>query len=136
MPNIAWDPSMTTGDDALDAQHKQLIAWLNDLLTAMSMGKGRHEIAGLLDQLGNYAATHFGQEERCMAVNKCPAAAANMAAHKEFALTFASFKEEYEADGATAHLVVRIESELMRWLTGHIKRIDTQLAPCLKSRVA
>ena len=136
MPNIAWDPSMTTGVESLDNQHKQLIAWLNDLLAAMSVGRGRAEIAGLLDQLGAYAVTHFGSEEECMTRYRCAFAAQNVAAHKDFVATFTSFREEFERDGATAHLVVRVESELMRWLASHIKRTDAQLAPCVGARVA
>ena len=136
MPNISWDPSMTTGVDSLDAQHKQLISWLNDLLSAMSLGRGRSEIEGLLNQLGVYAATHFRDEEECMARYECPVAAANAAAHKDFVVTFTSFKREFERDGASAHLVVRVESELMRWLSGHIKRTDTQLAAYIPYRGA
>jgi hemerythrin len=136
MPNIQWDPSMTTGVESLDAQHRQLISWLNDLLSAMSLGRGRTEIEVLLNQLGGYAVTHFGHEEECMTRYKCPVAEANAAAHKDFVVTFTSFKEEFERDGATAHLVVRVESELMRWLMGHIKRTDTQLAECVKNSVA
>ncbi len=132
MPNIAWDPSMTTGVDSLDDQHRQLISWLNDLLAAMSMGRGRAELAGLLDQLGSYTVTHFGKEEVCMAKNNCPVASQNVAAHKDFIVTFTSFREEFDRDGATAHLVVRIETELMRWLTSHIKRTDAQLAHCVR----
>jgi hemerythrin len=133
MPTIAWDASMTTGVASLDDQHRQLISWLNDLLSAMSLGRGRTEIAGLLDQLGSYAVTHFGKEEECMAKWRCPVAAQNVAAHKEFVVTFTSFREEFDRDGATAHLVVRVETELMRWLSGHIKRTDTQLAHCVKA---
>jgi hemerythrin len=133
MPTISWDTSMTTGVDSLDNQHKQLIAWLNDLLAAMSLGRGRGEVQGLLDKLGGYAVMHFGHEEDCMARYSCPVAAQNMAAHADFVATFSSFREEYERDGASAHLVVRLESELMRWLTSHIKRTDTQLAPFVKS---
>ena len=48
-------------------------------------------------------------------------------------MTFTSFKEEFDRDGATAHLLVRVESDLMRWLTSHIKRVDTQLAVCVKA---
>jgi hemerythrin len=136
MPNIVWDASMTTGVESLDAQHKQLIAWLNDLLAAMSQGRGRTEIERLLDQLGGYAVTHFGDEEKCMTRYRCPVAEANAEAHKEFVATFMSFKAEYEQGGATAHLVVRVESELMRWLAGHIKRTDAQLAHCVRERVA
>jgi hemerythrin len=131
MPTIAWDASMTTGVDSLDDEHRQLISWLNDLLSAMSLGRGSAEIAGLLDQLGSYSVTHFGREEECMAKYRCPVAAQNIAAHRDFVTTFTSFRHEFDRDGAAAHLVVRIEIEMMRWLTSHIKRTDTQLAPCV-----
>jgi hemerythrin len=130
---IQWDESMSTGIDTVDAQHKQLIAWLNDLLGAMSQGRGRHQIQGLLDQLGIYAATHFSHEEECMLRYKCPAAEQNALAHKDFVATFMALEHEFQRDGATAQLVVRVETELMRWLTTHIKRTDTQLYPCVRA---
>jgi hemerythrin-like metal-binding protein len=132
MPTIQWDLTMSTGVDAVDNQHKQLIKWLNDLLEAMSLGRGRGEIQALLAKLGGYAVTHFGYEEDCMTKYHCPAAAQNAAEHQDFIATFSSFNEEFERDGATAHLVVRMESELLRWLVGHIKRTDTQLLPCVR----
>jgi hemerythrin len=133
MPTISWDPSMSTGVDSLDNQHKQLIAWLNDLLTAMSLGRGRAELASLLDKLGGYTIMHFGYEEDCMDQYRCPAAAQNAAAHKEFVATLRAFGEEFERTGATAQLMVHLESELMRWLVTHIKRTDTQLLVCVKA---
>jgi len=136
MPTISWEPSMTTGIEALDNQHKQLIAWLNDLLEAMSMGRGRAEVDGLLDKLGGYAVMHFGHEEDCMTKYNCPVAAKNVTAHQEFIATFSNLREDFEKNGASAHLVVRVESELMRWLTGHIKGTDTQLAPCVRYPVS
>ena len=132
MATIQWDLTMSTGIDAVDNQHKQLIKWLNDLLEAMSMGRGRGEIQALLAKLGGYAVTHFGYEEDCMTKYHCPAAAQNAEAHQEFIATFSSFNDEFERDGPTAHLVVRMESELLRWLVGHIKRTDTQLLPCVR----
>ena len=64
---------------------------------------------------------------------RVPGRGAEHRPHKDFVATFTSFREEFDRDGATAHLVVRIETELMRWLTTHIKRTDTQLAPCVKA---
>ena len=136
MQTISWDPSMTTGVESLDNQHKQLITWLNDLLSAMSFGRGRNEVAGLLDKLGGYAVMHFGNEEECMTKYNCPVAAKNAAAHLDFVATFTTFREEFDRTGATAHLVVRVEGELMRWLTSHIRGIDTQLAPCAKGNAS
>lgn len=133
MPTISWDPTMTTGVEALDNQHKQLISWLNDLLDAMSMGRGRAEIEGLLDKLSGYVVMHFGNEEDCMTKYNCPVAAQNAAAHQAFVATFSGIRDEYERDGATARLVVHVESELMRWLVGHIKGTDTQLRECVRN---
>ena len=130
---IKWEPSMSTGVETVDDQHRQLIAWLNDLLGAMKEGRGRGEIQHLLDELGGYAATHFAHEEGCMARYHCPVAAANMAAHQDFVRVFGAFKAEFERVGATSEIVVRVQRELMAWLTGHIKGIDTQLYPCVKA---
>ena len=132
MQAIRWDESMSTGVEALDSQHKQLISWLNDLLEAMSEGRARREIDSLLTQLGGYAALHFTNEEDCFERYKCPFAAQNAAAHKDFIATFQAFRDEFDRDGPTAHLVIRVQSELMRWLSLHIKRTDTNLRTCVR----
>jgi len=124
---------MATGIPTVDAQHRQLIDWLNDLLAAMSEGRGRAQMESLLDKLGGYAVMHFSHEEDCMAKYNCPVAAQNIAMHKTFIATFDGFRAELEKTGPTAHLVVRLENELMRWLTSHIKATDTQLGPCVKA---
>ena len=68
-----------------------------------------------------------------MARYKCPAAEQNILAHKDFVVTLAALTDEFDRDGATAHLVVRVEVEMLRWLTTHIKRTDTQLLPCVQA---
>ena len=55
-----------------------------------------------------------------------------MAAHKQFIATFEDLRAEYDRDGASSHLVVRVQSELMRWLAAHIKRTDTTLRECIR----
>ncbi len=131
MPSISWDPSMSTGVDSVDAQHRQLIAWLNDLLSAMAVGQGRAEIVELLNNLSGYSSMHFGHEEECMVRYNCPAAEANVMAHRNFVTTFAALKEQFDREGATAALTMRVEAELLRWLVTHIRGTDVQLAPCV-----
>jgi hemerythrin len=127
---------MSTGIETVDNQHKQLIGWLNDLLVAISEGRSRPEIQPILAKLGGYAVTHFGFEEDCMTKYRCPVAAQNAAAHQQFVETFNSLSDEYDRDGASARLVVRMESELLRWLVTHIKRVDTHLLSCVQGREA
>ncbi len=129
---VTWDPSMSTGVDTIDQQHKQLISWLNELYDAMQAGKGRDQIGPLLDKLGQYVGMHFKHEEECMAKYKCPVAAQNIAAHKGFVETFGQFRREFETGGANVALVLKVQKELMGWLTGHIKGVDTKLQTCVR----
>src|SRR5664280_1480966 len=136
MPEITWDETMSTGLATVDAQHKQLIGWLNDMLMAMGEGHGRGEIARALDKLQSYANSHFDHEEICMTKYNCPVAAQNANAHNEFRATLASFREEFDRTGPSARLMVRTEAELMKWIYAHIIRVDSQLAPCVKAALA
>ena len=101
----------------------------------MSEGRARAQLDSLLDKLNGYAVMHFTHEEDCMAKYNCPVAAQNIEMHKTFIATFAGFREELEETGPTAHLAVRLQNELMRWLISHIKATDTQLGPCVKSHI-
>ena len=102
MPAIIWDESMSTGVQALDDQHKQVITWLNEMLEAMLQGKGHAEIKGMLDRINSYTTIHFRHEEDCMARYKCPAAHADAADHARLSRVLAGLNAEFERDGATA----------------------------------
>ena len=130
---IKWEPStMATAIPTVDQQHRQLIDWLNDLLTAMSQGQGRTEVVAVLDKLDSYANTHFAFEEQCMVKYRCPVAETNMAAHAYFMKTLGDLRAEFEAGGVNSHLVLKVERELAQWLASHIKGIDAKLAPCVR----
>ena len=133
MARTVWDKdTMSTGLDDIDAEHKQLIAWIDDLIELMKEGRGRSQIEALLDKLQGYTGTHFAHEEKCMAQYQCPVASSNMLAHKKFVAKVADLRKEYEADGATAYLVLDVQNELLNWFTAHIKGTDTQLGPCVR----
>ena len=134
---IKWEQAtMATGIPTVDAQHRQLIDWLNDLLAAMSQGQGRNQVSSVLDKLDKYVETHFAHEEDCMVKYHCSVAAANIAAHAYFVNAFAEMRAEYEAKGASSHLVMRVETELAQWFANHIKGVDAQLGPCVRSAAA
>jgi len=133
VPAINWNKSMSTGVQSLDDEHRQVIAWLNKLLEAMLQGKGHAEIEGLLDKINRYTAIHFRHEEECMARYKCPAAQKDAADHARISKVLAALNAEYERDGATTQLTVRLQTEGIRLFVGHIRRIDTQLYPCVRA---
>ena len=48
-------------------------------------------------------------------------------------MVLVGLKTEFERDGATAHLAVRLQTEGLRLFVGHIRTIDTQLYPCVQA---
>jgi hemerythrin len=133
MARTVWDEeTMSTGLPEIDAEHKQLISWMDDLIELMKQGQGRSQIEPLLDKLQGYTGTHFAHEEKCMAQYLCPVAGANMAAHKKFVGMVADLRKEFEADGATSILVLDLQKGLLDWFTSHIRGTDTQLGPCVR----
>ncbi len=133
---IAWEDAMASGDDAIDAQHKELIRQLNALVGAMARGAGRDELTPLLDFLAEYVQVHFSHEEGCMARHRCPAAAQNEQAHRAFVATFLELRAKINRDGPQPAHAIEIRRVLSSWLVTHITRVDTQLKPCLAAEVA
>jgi hemerythrin len=130
---IRWDDSMATGVAKVDDQHRMLISCLNELLNAMAQGKGRTEIDRVLARLGDYTATHFGYEEQCMTTYRCPVASQNKRAHDDFIATFTAFRRDFDAEGATSALAMRVQRELADWVARHIRGVDVHLRSCVKA---
>ena len=131
---IAWDDTMTTGLPEIDVQHQEIIKKFNEFTEAVAHGKGSdRDMAGdILDFLQFYAAWHFEREEKCMAQYHCPAAQANKQAHAEFIDKFGRFYKQWQEAGMDFELVRAVYMELESWIVNHIRRIDTQLYPCVK----
>ena len=129
--SITWNPdTMSTGVAEVDAQHRELIGRLNRLFEMMRQGKAKSEIESLVGFIGEYAVWHFAHEEACMERHRCPAAAANKAAHAQFVQVFEGLSQRLTREGPTLSLVLEIQKQMTDWLTSHIVRVDTQLRPC------
>jgi hemerythrin len=128
---ITWDESMTTGVPKIDAQHKKLIAKYNEFYAAVTDGSGRIIISEILDFLQFYATWHFGEEEACMNDYQCPVAQANKQAHAYFVALFGQFYEDWQQSSLDADEVQAACTKLGDWIDNHIRRVDTQLYPCV-----
>ena len=129
---ISWNSTMATGLNNIDSQHRELFRQVDLLIAAMSQGKGRQEVGRILDFLGQYVHDHFADEEQEMDRYQCPAAAANRAAHAQFITTFQAMRR-LATEGSNPAMVIQIQNTLTKWLTDHIRRIDTQLLQCVNN---
>ncbi len=130
-PRIEWDGSLETGTRIVDVQHKFLIDIINDLADAINQKKVMISIGKIINLLKHYTEWHFGREEDCMERFQCPAYEVNKKAHGWFIETLESFQREFRETGGSEEIARRMYHELTQWLVQHIKKIDTQLEPCI-----
>lgn len=127
---LAWTDALSTGNKAIDLQHKYLIDIINELAEAIETGATASAVKKILNLLQYYTEWHFGREELCMDRCQCPAACPNKEAHAYFIETFLAFKAELNASASAGaeEIALRMYKTLTDWLVNHIQKVDAQLA--------
>lgn len=122
--SIIWDDSYLLHLPVIDAQHKQIVAVLNELESAMAGDITSAEVDALLLRLQQYTARHFAIEERHMEESNYPGLARQRAAHREFGEIFARLASDYHRGGLSHSLVNCLHRELSQWVQQHVTGID------------
>jgi hemerythrin len=126
---LHWRDEMTTGVVEIDAQHKYLIDFFNDLGHSIKKRYDPEDTSKVLKVMKYYAEWHFKKEEECMLRYHCPAADKNSKAHAVFMEKLEGYQREYDESGGSIDLAARIHEELANWIVNHIMVVDTQLYP-------
>jgi hemerythrin-like metal-binding protein len=126
---ISWTPALETGHPVIDDDHKKLVANLNELDAALKKGAGKDQVVPLIAFLNRYAREHFVREEAHMARVRCPAAAANQQAHREFVAKLDGWLVKLQS-GASLPLVLEVHRETSKWIGAHIVSVDCKLRGC------
>lgn len=80
---LTWSDSMSIGVEEVDAQHKQLLALVNDTDAAVAAGASREAAAKALQRLCDYVVEHFATEEALMDPDRYPEYDKHMTEHME-----------------------------------------------------
>ena len=124
----SWDPSLSIGIDVIDAQHRRIVDYINELHAAHA-DNSRDKISDVLTGLVDYTLTHFAFEEDLMENSGYPFIEAHKKVHVAFAENIGKFVEQHEA----GHDVTRrLLSTLQVWLTNHIKHDDKDYSTLVK----
>ncbi len=124
---IVWDDSFRTEVLLVDGQHQELFRQINGLHEAMLQGKGRQEVAKLIQFLDQYTKKHFAEEERLVEQRNCPVAEANKMAHRQLLDRLAQLKTQFEQQKTGTTVTMEIYRLMADWLVQHIKAIDLKL---------
>lgn len=129
---MQWNENLAVGVDVIDNQHKGIISRINNLLNAMSQGKGKDEVGKVLTFLADYVVKHFTAEEGLMKKYNFSGYPEQQAEHAKFIKDFSLLKNEFETRGVTSTLVLQTQRQLCDWLTNHITNKDKQIGVFIK----
>jgi hemerythrin len=123
MPMIEWSERLSVGVAEFDADHKQLVALLNELFAAIHAHRGHQILTKIFAGLTAYAGTHFANEEVMMEKYAYPERRAHTAQHHALARQVRDFQARYLAD-PSAVLIIDVSTFLKDWLIDHILGSD------------
>ncbi len=121
-----WTEAMSVGIPVIDHQHRRLFNMIGRLASAVGAGEPDEVMIDILDELGHYAITHFGTEERYFADYEYPDAEAHLTEHQAFIDEIERVRLDFEMGSWESSL--KLLSYLGNWFTDHIMSTDMQYA--------
>ncbi|MGB9604440.1 MAG: bacteriohemerythrin [Bryobacteraceae bacterium] len=129
---LEWKAEYSVGVARIDAQHRKLFDYVNELEQAMRKGQGRQVLDKVLGNLTAYTREHFATEEELMLKTGYPELGPHKAAHDGFVRRIEEFRCQHQAGevGVTVELV----SSLGDWVRNHVLGMDRKYAPHFAAR--
>lgn len=122
MAYLDWNDSYSVKINDIDVQHMKLIDYINELHDAMSHGKSKEVMGGLLDNLAHYAIEHFATEEKLMNQYGYPETTDHKKQHADFVEKVKQSQADYKAGKFL--ISIEIMNFLKNWLLSHILGTD------------
>ncbi|GHV39619.1 hypothetical protein FACS1894187_19780 [Synergistales bacterium] len=125
---LAWTAELETGNEKIDAQHKELFKLASNLITDCVNGRCNAELGQALNFLASYTVRHFADEEQLQVEYGYPEYESHKALHDAFKQTVAELVAQYEAKGTSDSLGSAMSSVVVQWLIKHITQEDKKIA--------
>ena len=128
---FTWQPKYSVGIPEIDAQHKKLVALLNELFKAMRVGAGTHVMGKLFESLVQYTNQHFTFEENYMRKAGYAGLAEHIEEHRK--LTQQVHELELKFRAGRVAISMQVMTFLKEWLQAHILGSDAKYAIALRN---
>ncbi len=133
---MEWTENLSTGNETIDDQHKELFLRINDLVLAVHNSVCKYKISDVIKFLDEYISFHFGEEEHLMQGRSYPGYKAHKAQHEKFKRNFVRLKKDLmKLDGGkkpgSYGLSVRTNQIVVDWILEHIAQVDKKLGEFL-----
>ncbi len=133
MAFLEWRDKMSVGNDYMDADHKELLEFLNDLHDMMSGIPDPESIIRLLDRLVTFAEYHFQTEEKLLRLCRYPRFEDHKKQHQDLMEQLLEIRSAYIKEPTKGRLVEAFDF-LSNWLMRHILREDMAYKPFIEKK--
>ncbi len=117
---LHWTADLDTGIEQVDAQHKVLVQYINEMHDA-HIANDRKAVGVALDHLIHYTVEHFTDEIAMLKMAEYPLTDAHHRVHENFVNKLKIYKGRYDnGDDVSAEMLDLLET----WLFMHIRRND------------
>ncbi|MFZ5775225.1 MAG: bacteriohemerythrin [Thermodesulfobacteriota bacterium] len=125
MPEFAWKDEYSIGNETIDAEHRQLIALANTVVTFARSGEKIERIKAAVVSLYDYAKIHFLHEEEFMRQSGYPKLAEHQGLHQAIIHEMNTIMQHSSNIDALVHKLKRLMSV---WVIEHIIEEDRKLS--------
>ncbi len=120
MAFLTWSHDLDTGIDIIDAQHKRIVAYINELHDARETSN-RAKVKDVIGELVDYTVSHFAFEESLMENAGYPFLGPHQKVHALFIKKVSAFVERFDAG---EEITDELLTMLQKWLVNHIRNED------------
>ncbi len=135
MSLVKWESSLEVGVQSIDDDHRNIVAWINDLHAMGSYNFPHRTLVYVLDSLADYVDAHFRREERAMSACGYDGIEAHKRAHVGFESYVHKLREQVLADKA-ATVSEDVIKKVVEWLADHITGLDRLMVNAIRGNAA
>lgn len=122
MAEFKWTELYSVGDEEIDEQHRLLFDIANHFNEACEKNLGPEILGKIFQELIEYTATHFADEERMLKEINYPDYYAHKQNHDKLVKLVMDYKKKFDAgEGDAAQQAMHF---IKTWLNGHILGMD------------
>ena len=133
MSLIEWQDDFAIGIEAVDHEHRELIALINNLHQRLSDDAPKDEIETVLGEIESAIGAHFALEEKAMQDLAYDQYGDHKADH-EFLLDDIRDIADAYGEGAYAELSDVLSDHMKIWFSDHFRQMDARLHNFLENR--